>query len=161
MKKQYLVTVDYREGDLTGANFRPFDRGGRCYLEIQEYKSPFDMVREFHIAYGHQAPDAAELLPEDFQNLRYKLHDEELLIEYPEAVAEGDLEKIADALCDALYVIVGSAVGHGFVRFMEMFEEVHRSNMSKLGDDGKPIYRDDGKVLKGPNFSLPDLRKFL
>lgn len=155
MSKKYIVTIPDGIGELAPCHF---------YIDVSDirpYRTPFDMITEFHKANGQPAPESPTLLSPYFQALRYKLHSEELLTEYPEAVAECDLVKIADALCDTVYVVIGSAVGHGFTRFDEMFAEVHASNMSKLGADGKPVLRDDGKVLKGPNFFQPNLRKFM
>ena len=119
-------------------------------------KTMFEMVNEFHHAYNVPAPKEATLGSREIQQLRYSLIREELE-EYLAAVYSGDLIGIADALADLAYVVLGTAAAHGLVRFDEIFAEVHRSNMSKLGDDGKPILRDDGKVLKGPNFKLPAL----
>jgi len=120
----------------------------------------FEMITEFHRAYGQAAPAEPTLLPEGVQDLRYRLIYEELR-EYEEAVKAGDLVDIADALADLVYVVVGTAVAHGLTRFDEIFAEVHRSNMSKLGDDGKPIIRFDGKVLKGPKYTPPVLGPLL
>ena len=85
---------------------------------------------------------------------------EEEFNEYKAAVREGDLLEIADALADMKYVIEGTAHTYG-IPLDELFSEVHRSNMSKLGADGKPLYRPDGKVLKGPNFESPRVAKVL
>lgn len=119
-------------------------------------KTAVEKVTEFHLAYGQAAPDKAIPLPDDILMLRVRLIGEEFS-EYREAAFRGDLVEIADALADLAYVVVGTAVAHGLVRFDEIFAEVHRSNMSKLGADGKPVLREDGKVLKGPGFSPPDL----
>ena len=118
--------------------------------------TPFEMITEFHQAYGQDAPVAPILLTPEVQELREKLIREELR-EYLEAVVAGDIVEIADALADLTYVVVGTAVAHGLTRFDAIFAEVHRSNMSKLGADGKPVKRADGKVLKGQNYSPPDL----
>jgi predicted HAD superfamily Cof-like phosphohydrolase len=80
--------------------------------------------------------------------------------ELEEANSFSDLVEVADALTDILYVVYGMAHAYG-IPIDECFEEVHRSNMSKLGEDGKPVYREDGKVIKGPNYSKPDLKKVL
>ena len=78
--------------------------------------------------------------------------------EYLEAANEGDLVEVADALGDMLYILCGTILEHGMqYKIEEVFEEIQRSNMSKLGEDGKPIYREDGKVLKGPNYFKPDI----
>lgn len=119
--------------------------------------TPLEMVREFHQSYGVDAPLSPTHLLRKRQELRFALIDEEFR-EYREA---NSLENIAKELADLLYVVLGTAVEHGIVKFDEIFSEVHRSNMSKLGEDGKPIYREDGKVLKGPNYTPPDLSRFL
>ena len=93
--------------------------------------------------------------------LRHRLMQEENE-EYLEACRNKDIVEIADALGDMLYILCGTIIAHGFQSKMEaIFDEIQRSNMSKLGADGKPIYREDGKVLKGPNYFKPDLRKFV
>ncbi len=119
-------------------------------------KSLFQMVEEFHQAFGVPAPRTPCIPGDDILLLRCELIKEEFR-EYFEASFEGDIIKTADALADLAYVVIGTAVAHGLARFDEIFAEVHRSNMSKLGADGKPIYRADGKVLKGPNFTPPDI----
>jgi predicted HAD superfamily Cof-like phosphohydrolase len=82
--------------------------------------------------------------------------------EYLEAAAAGDLVEIADALGDMLYILCGTIITHGFQdKITAVFNEIQRSNMSKLGADGKPIYREDGKVLKGPNYFKPNLKKIV
>lgn len=121
-------------------------------------REAFAAIDEFHAAFDpDNRPDTARLLPQATQDLRFALIVEEFH-EYREATEAGDLVSIADALADLAYVVIGSAVAHGLVRFGDIFAEVHRSNMSKLGADGKPVLRADGKVLKGPNFSPPDLK---
>ena len=90
-----------------------------------------------------------------------KLMEEENL-EYLKATKENDLVEIADALGDMLYILCGTIISHGLQnKIEEIFQEIQSSNMSKLGDDGMPIYREDGKVLKGPNYFKPDIRKIL
>ena len=92
-------------------------------------------------------------------SLRYELIKEEL-DELKEAIDNHDIEEVADALTDILYVTYGA--GHAFgINLDKCFEEVQNSNMSKLGFDGKPIYNDKGKVMKGPNYFKPDLNKFI
>ena len=82
--------------------------------------------------------------------------------EYLEACKNGDLVEIADALGDMMYILCGTILSHGLQDKIEnIFEEIQRSNMSKLGADGKPIYREDGKILKGPNYFKPDIKKQL
>jgi len=82
--------------------------------------------------------------------------------EYLEAAESGNLEEVADALGDMLYILCGTILDHGLQYKIEaVFDEIQRSNMSKLGADGKPIYREDGKVLKGPNYFKPNIEKIL
>lgn len=82
--------------------------------------------------------------------------------EYLEAAQQGDLVEVADALGDMLYILCGTILEHGMQHKIEaVFEEIQRSNMSKLGADGKPIHREDGKVLKGPNYFRPDIQAIL
>jgi predicted HAD superfamily Cof-like phosphohydrolase len=128
------------------------------------------MVRDFHETYGLEVNDEPidmhELHPHGptssspLWRLRSKLHDEELN-ELDDAMVQApDLVDIADAICDLIYVLCGTAVSFG-IPLDECFAEVQRSNMSKLGDDGKPIVREDGKILKGPDFSPPDLKSII
>ena len=119
-------------------------------------------VAEFHDAFGVQnnyQPIAQ--IGEDQIQLRHDLMKEENE-EYLIAAKENDLVEIADALGDQLYILCGTIVKHGLQdRIGEIFKEIHASNMSKLGEDGKPIYREDGKVLKGPNYFRPNIAKYL
>lgn len=93
--------------------------------------------------------------------LRFSLMDEENK-EYLEAAVNNDIVEVADALGDMLYILCGTILEHGMQhKIEEVFEEIQRSNMSKLGADGNPIYRDDGKVLKGPNYFKPDIQAVL
>lgn len=93
--------------------------------------------------------------------LRYRLMEEENR-EYLEAVQSRDLVAVADALGDMLYILCGTIISHGMQEKMEaVFNEIHRSNMSKLGEDGKPLRRQDGKVIKGPQYSPPELEQIL
>ena len=120
--------------------------------------SNFNLVEEFMTTFGQEVKIKAEWPNEDVCDLRVDLIGEEF-DELREAIytKEGTLVDVADALTDLLVVIYGA--GHAFgIDLDSCFAEVHRSNMSKLGEDGKPIYREDGKVLKGPNFSEPDLK---
>ena len=87
---------------------------------------------------------------------------EEENLEYLKATKENNLVEIADALGDMLYILCGTIISHGLQnKIEEIFQEIQNSNMSKLGENGKPIYREDGKVLKGPNYFKPDIRKIL
>ncbi|MEH6408474.1 MAG: nucleoside triphosphate pyrophosphohydrolase family protein [Leeuwenhoekiella sp.] len=119
-------------------------------------------VHEFHTAFGlgiNTQPKAN--LGEPKNMLRYNLMKEENE-EYLEAANAGDLIEVADALGDMLYILCGTIIEHGMQhKIEEVFDEIQRSNMSKLGEDGKPIYRKDGKVLKGPNYFKPDLQKII
>lgn len=121
-----------------------------------------DAVTEFHTAFkiGHQESPKADL--GDAKNtLRYNLMKEENE-EYYEAAQNGDLVEVADALGDMLYILCGTIIEHGMQhKIVEVFEEIQKSNMSKLGEDGLPIYREDGKVLKGPNYFKPNISKIL
>lgn len=93
--------------------------------------------------------------------LRFNLMDEENK-EYFEAASNNDMVEVADALGDMLYILCGTILEHGMqYKIEEVFEEIQRSNMSKLGADGKPIYREDGKVLKGPNYFKPNIKEIL
>lgn len=115
-------------------------------------------VKEFHETFGHPvrtSPTAR--IPEAL--LRASLIKEELG-EYIDALAERDTVGVADALADLLYVVFGAALAHG-IPIDEVFAEVHRSNMTKLGEDGKPIVRADGKALKGPNYEPPRIREVM
>ena len=106
--------------------------------------------------FGQEVKTKTEFPEKKIVKLRYDLINEELE-ELQDAIKDKNMLEIADALTDILYVTYGA--GHAFgIDLDECFKEVHRSNMSKLSEDGKPMYRDDGKVLKGPNFSEPDLK---
>ena len=123
------------------------------------YSSNFDKVRDFMKTFGQEVKTSPELPDRETAKLRIELIVEELN-ELIDANEDKDLIGIADALTDILYVTYGA--GHAFgIDLDSCFREVQRSNMSKLGEDGKPIYREDGKVLKGPNYSEPDLKKTL
>ena len=114
--------------------------------------------KKFNIDYLNE-PKAN--IPDEIKELRFKLMEEENL-EYLKATKDNDIIEIADALGDMLYILCGTIISHGLQnKIEEIFQEIQNSNMSKLGDNGKPIYRDDGKVLKGPNYFKPDIRKIL
>lgn len=119
-------------------------------------------VREFHAVFGIDHKEHPVANPGDETvELRHRLMSEEN-DEYLEAARRNDLELVADALGDKLYILCGTIVSHGLQhKIVEVFDEIHRSNMSKLGDDGKPVKRDDGKVLKGPDYFLPDIKRIL
>jgi len=119
----------------------------------------FEKVKVFMETFGQEVKTKPEFPDLDTVALRYDLIKEELE-ELFEAMGEKDIVGVADALTDILYVTYGA--GHAFgIDLDACFDEVQRSNMSKLGSDGKPIYREDGKVLKGPNYFEPDLKKYL
>ena len=119
----------------------------------------FELVGDFMEAFG-QSVQVDPTWPDfNTRELRIELIQEELE-ELSDAVADRDMVQIADALTDLLYVVYGA--GHSFgIDLDECFQEVHASNMSKLGEDGRPIYREDGKVMKGPSFFEPDLEGIL
>ncbi|RDY60920.1 nucleoside triphosphate pyrophosphohydrolase family protein [Flagellimonas nanhaiensis] len=125
-------------------------------------ESKIKAVEMFHNSFGlgvSQKPMAN--LGLDKIQLRYNLMDEENK-EYFEAAQNNDLVEVADALGDMLYILCGTILEHGMqYKIEEVFEEIQRSNMSKLGSDGKPIYREDGKVLKGPNYFKPDIKSIM
>ena len=125
-------------------------------------KNKLDAVKEFHTAFkiGYRESPKADLGIEK-NMLRYKLMREENE-EYLEAANNNDLVEVADALGDMLYILCGTIIEHGLQnKIEEVFEEIQRSNMSKLGEDGQPIYREDGKVLKGPNYFKPNIETIL
>ena len=125
-------------------------------------KKPIQAVIDFHNAFGlgvEQNPKAN--LPHAISKLRFDLMKEENE-EYLEATRANDIVEIGDALGDMLYILCGTIIAHGFQDKIEsIFDEIQKSNMSKLGADGKPIYRKDGKVLKGPNYFKPNIEKIL
>jgi predicted HAD superfamily Cof-like phosphohydrolase len=125
-------------------------------------KDKIEAVKAFHTAFkiGHKETPKADLGIQK-NLLRYELMREENE-EYLEAANNDDLVEVADALGDLLYILCGTIIEHGLqYKIEEVFNEIQRSNMSKLGENGEPIYRDDGKVLKGPNYFKPDINKIL
>ncbi len=125
-------------------------------------KKQLNAVKEFHTAFqiGFSENPKGHL-GENKNLLRYNLMKEENE-EYLEAVQNNDLIEIADALGDMMYILCGTIIEHGLQhKIEEVFDEIQRSNMSKLDEDGKPIYREDGKVMKGPNYFKPDFSKIL
>jgi predicted HAD superfamily Cof-like phosphohydrolase len=121
-----------------------------------------DAVKLFHTTYGLGVSENMKAdLGTQKNNLRFELMKEENE-EYLEAVQNNDLVEIADALGDMLYILCGTILEHGLQHKIEaVFDEIQRSNMSKLGEDGKPIYREDGKVMKGPNYFKPNFEAIL
>ena len=119
----------------------------------------FEKVGLFMKTFGQEVKTTPSLSSEKINNLRISLINEEL-DEFKEAIKNNDLKEAADALTDILYVTYGA--GHAFgINLDKCFDEVQRSNMSKLDEDGKPIYNEFGKVMKGPKYFKPDLSKFL
>lgn len=125
-------------------------------------KSKLRAVALFHKSFGlgiSEIPKGS--LGEDKNKLRFGLMEEENQ-EYLDAAGKGDLGEVADALGDMLYILCGTILEHGLqYKIEEVFDEIQRSNMSKLGADGNPIYREDGKVLKGPSYFKPKLGDIL
>ena len=119
-------------------------------------------VKEFHTAFGLGfSEDIKGSLGESKNMLRFNLMKEENE-EYLEAAQNNDVVEIADALGDMMYILCGTIIEHGMQHIIEnVFDEIQRSNMSKLGEDGNPIYREDGKVMKGPNYFKPDFSKII
>ena len=119
----------------------------------------FESVKKFMKTFGQEIKEKACFPNDKISALRYDLIKEELS-ELKEAMDKKNIKEVADALTDILYVTYGA--GHAFgIDLDKCFEEVQKSNMSKLGSDGKPIYNDKGKVMKGPNYFKPDLEKFV
>ena len=119
----------------------------------------FEKVGIFMKTFNQDVKDSSSLSTDKINSLRISLINEEL-DELKQAISEKNLTEVADALTDILYVTYGA--GHAFgINLDRCFEEVQSSNMSKLGEDGRPIYNDKGKVMKGPNYFKPDLNKFV
>ena len=121
--------------------------------------SNFESVKKFMETFGQEIKEKASFPNDNITSLRYDLIKEEL-DEFKEAIEKKDIKEVADALTDILYVTYGA--GHAFgINLDKCFKEVQSSNMSKLGKDGKPIYNENGKVMKGPNYFKPNLKKFV
>ena len=119
----------------------------------------FEKVKKFMQTFGQEIKENAEFPSERITKLRTDLIEEELS-ELQIAIKNKNIKEVADALTDILYVTYGA--GHSFgINLDDCFNEVQKSNMSKLGSDGKPIYNESGKVMKGPNYFKPDLSKFV
>ena len=119
----------------------------------------FEKVRLFMKTFGQEVKIKPSLSTDKINNLRISLINEELE-ELKKAIEDKNIIEVADALTDILYVAYGA--GHAFgINLDKCFDEVQKSNMSKLGDDGKPIYNENGKVMKGPKYFKPDLSKFI
>ena len=124
-------------------------------------KKQIDSVKKFHETYkiGYNNSPVANL-GNDKNSLRFNLMDEENK-EYLDAANNNDMIEVADALGDMLYILCGTIIEHGMQDLIEdVFDEIQKSNMSKLDLDGNPIYREDGKVMKGPNYFKPNFSKF-
>ena len=119
----------------------------------------FTSVKKFMEIFGQEVKAKAEFPSDKIVKLRYNLIKEEL-DEFEKALKDKNLKEVAGALADILYVTYGA--GHAFgIDLDKCFDEVQRSNMSKLGENGKPIYNDQGKVMKGPNYFEPNLKKYI
>ena len=125
-------------------------------------KNKISAVHAFHTAFKLNIQDTPTVnISTERKKLRFELMKEENE-EYLEAAENNDLVEVADALGDMLYILCGTIIEHGMQdKIEEVFNEIQRSNMSKLGEDGKPIYREDGKVLKGPNYFKPNIGEIL
>lgn len=122
-------------------------------------RTPSDMVEEFHRIYGLPVRQEPQIPDKNEIQLRRDLLSEEYW-EYDDAAHKNDIVGIADALADMIYIIHGTALVYG-IPLDAVFDEVHRSNMSKLDEEGKPLYREDGKVLKGSLYSPPNIQEIL
>lgn len=130
--------------------------------KIKDIHALISCVEKFHDSFGitNNYEPTIQLSKKDIQ-LRFDLLKEEN-DEYINAAKNGDLVEVADALGDLMYILFGTIMKHGMQhKIVEVFEEIQRSNMSKLGENGKPIYREDGKVLKGPNYFKPNIQSIL
>jgi len=129
---------------------------------MSDFSEIINKVREFHEVFGldyHETPNTE--ISDRIIELRHRLMAEEN-DEYLEAAKDKDLTLVADALGDKLYILCGTIIAHGLQhKIVEVFEEIHRSNMSKLDENGKPIYREDGKIMKSEMYFLPDIKGVL
>lgn len=135
----------------------PEGRGGGSTQK--ETMHPFHQVKEFHEKFDAYRSDKPELPADDVRKLRIALIEEEVK-EFLAGEANNDLVEIADALADIIYVCCGCAVAYG-IPLDKVIDEVHASNLSKLMPDGKPLVREDGKILKGPNYFKPRIKELL
>jgi predicted HAD superfamily Cof-like phosphohydrolase len=138
------------------------DEKSKINLDKRQMKNKIEAVKAFHKAFKLDYINSPKAdLGVDKHTLRFNLMKEENE-EYLEAANTNDLVEVADALGDMLYILCGTIIEHGLQHKIEdVFNEIQRSNMSKLGADGEPIYREDGKVLKGPNYFKPDIETIL
>jgi len=124
-------------------------------------KKELELVSDFHKAFGQTYANKPGLISDKEGLLRYTLITEES-IEYLDAVINKDLVGISDALGDQLYILLGTIIKHGLQhKIEEVFKEIHRSNMSKLDENGQPILRPDGKILKSSNYFKPNIQRIL
>lgn len=124
-------------------------------------KKKTNAVAEFHKKFGAGFKKTPQNISVETYKMRHELMREENA-EYLEAAENNDLVEVADALGDMLYILCGTIIEHGMQdKIDEVFNEIHSSNMSKLGEDGNPIYREDGKILKGPNYFRPNLKPII
>lgn len=126
-------------------------------------KKEINDVETFHLTFKHPVgnKEKPHLIPDERAKLRYSLIKEELE-EYKKACEDGNIVEIADALGDILFVTFGSIIEHGLQdKILKVFSEIQASNMSKLDEGGKPIFREDGKILKGPNYFKPNIKKII
>jgi predicted HAD superfamily Cof-like phosphohydrolase len=124
-------------------------------------KKQLDAVAEFHKAFGQKDGKWPQNVSNGIYNLRHSLMKEEN-DEYLEACYKNSLVEIADALGDQLYILCGTILTHGMQHIIEeVFDRIQSSNMSKLGEDGKPIFRQDGKILKGPGYFPPQIKDII
>lgn len=123
--------------------------------------SKYECLETFHSKFNSPVGEKLQFISEDRSKLRYDMILEELN-EYKGAIENNDMVEICDAIVDILYLTYGTAVEHGMKEKLDlMFKEVQDSNMSKLGEDGKPMFREDGKIMKGPNYFKPNLAQFI
>lgn len=128
---------------------------------MSKLKEKISAVEEFHNVFRIGNAETITLIPEREYQLRYNLMREENE-EYLEACRRGDIVEIADALGDQLYILFGTILKHGLQhKIEEVYDEIHRSNMSKLDENGEPIFREDGKILKSQRYFKPDIRSIL
>jgi len=130
-------------------------------MDSIENKTPLELVEDFHTAFKIINKYSPTNIPLRDYHLRYNLMVEENK-EYLDACKENNLVEIADALGDKLYILCGTILKHGMQNIIEdVFEEIHRSNMSKLDHNGQPIFREDGKILKSENYFKPNIKSIL
>ena len=124
--------------------------------------NPIEQVKEFADTFNIEYSDDMNVnIDESTIDLRFRLMQEENL-EYLEAAKNKDIVEVADALGDILYILCGTILTHGLQhKIVEVFNEIQRSNMSKLDINGKPVFREDGKILKGPNYFKPNIKEIL